>query len=52
MNWNIDLKEYAEYMWNQQKNKVPKENDCQPRIVNPTKILLKKKNKTKTFPNK
>lgn len=23
---------------NQQKNKVPKENDCQSRIVNPTKI--------------
>ena len=37
---------------NQQKNKVPKENYCQPRIANPTKILFKKKNKTKTFPNK
>lgn len=46
VNWKMDLKNMQDtYFWSQQKNKVLKENNCQPKIVNLTKILFNKKNK-------
>lgn len=40
------------YFFGINRKTVLKENNCQARTVNPTKILCKKKNKTKTFSDK